>query len=221
MGGGCLCDASVSPENNLDSAFAGIPQRTEGNLAVAPDWRNEVALRLEAYRVRRKKLCTNSAQSDLPFEESVAQPQELSSAPATPRRLQPLSMPAVESRRRRSSVERMEIDLAQPVLDFAAAEYGHVRKETAALTVPVAPLGERLRAALLDISFLLFAYAAFLAMFSAVGGHWTVSKLDFAVTLATLALFYAQYFTLFILCGGTTPGMRLRGLRVAACLGPG
>jgi uncharacterized RDD family membrane protein YckC len=41
-----------------------------------------------------------------------------------------------------------------------------------------------------------------------------LNKLDVTVTLATLALFYAQYFALFTVFGGSTPGMMVQGLRV-------
>jgi uncharacterized RDD family membrane protein YckC len=37
-----------------------------------------------------------------------------------------------------------------------------------------------------------------------------------AVAGATFALFYAQYFALFTVFGGSTPGMMLRGLRVVS-----
>jgi uncharacterized RDD family membrane protein YckC len=213
--GACpFCDAPLSLATTQDSAPTGIPQRTEGNLAVAVDWRNEVSHRLEAYRVRRRRLCADPAQSDLPFDEPARPVQEKAIASDASRRLRPLPTPAVEPRRNRPRVAPVEIDLAQPVLDFAAAASRRTTKQATALIVPVASLVERRRAALLDVALLLSAYGGFLAMFSAVGGHWNLSKLDFAVTLATLALFYAQYFALFMFCGGATPGMRLRGLRV-------
>jgi uncharacterized RDD family membrane protein YckC len=70
-------------------------------------------------------------------------------------------------------------------------------------------------AALLDGALLLFAYGSFLALFAAMGGQLAASKVDAAVIVATLGLFYAQYFALFTLFGGVTPGMMWRGLRLA------
>jgi uncharacterized RDD family membrane protein YckC len=213
--GACpFCDASPSEEITKDFSLTGISHRTEGNLAVAVDWRNEVAQRLEAYRVRRRGLCPNPAQSDLPFDESAIPVREKAIPPDASPLSRSLPKPATESRRSKQRAAPLEIDLAQPVLDFAAAADRRAAKQTTALLAPVASLAERRRAAFLDMTLLFSAYGGFLAMFSAVGGHWNLSKLDFAVTLATFALFYAQYFVLFMFFGGATPGMRLRGLHV-------
>ena len=43
-----------------------------------------------------------------------------------------------------------------------------------------------------------------------------LTSLTLAVAGATFALFYAQYFALFTVFGGSTPGMMLRGLRVVS-----
>ena len=79
----------------------------------------------------------------------------------------------------------------------------------------MASLRERRLAALLDAALILFAYGSFLALFSALGGRFSASRLDVAVLLTTLGLFYGQYFALFTLFGGATPGMLWRGLRLA------
>jgi len=55
-----------------------------------------------------------------------------------------------------------------------------------------------------------------LALFTVLGGHVGLNKLDLFVAGATLALFYAQYFVLFTVFGGSTPGMMLRRLRVVS-----
>jgi uncharacterized RDD family membrane protein YckC len=83
------------------------------------------------------------------------------------------------------------------------------------LASPGASLHERRLAATLDGALILFAYGAFLSLFSLLGGRFAASKLDAAVLLATLALFYGQYFALFTLFGGVTPGMIWRKLRLA------
>ena len=83
------------------------------------------------------------------------------------------------------------------------------------LSCSAASLAVRGRAGLLDMAILVGAFSGFLTMFAALGGRWTLSSQDLAVTVATFALFYAQYFALFILCGGATPGMRLCGLQMA------
>ncbi len=67
---------------------------------------------------------------------------------------------------------------------------------------------------MLDGGLLLFSYGGMLALFWALGGRIGFSKLDAMVTAAMLVLFYAQYFALFTVFGGCTPGMMLCRLRV-------
>ncbi len=109
----------------------------------------------------------------------------------------------------------MEISVTQPVLDRSETERSPSAPGKHQL-YPVACLSERRRAALLDMALLLFTFGAILALFCSLGGHFTFSRLDAAVTLATFALFCAQYMTLFTVFGGSTPGMMLRGLRVVS-----
>jgi uncharacterized RDD family membrane protein YckC len=80
----------------------------------------------------------------------------------------------------------------------------------------VASLPERRRAAIVDAGLLIFSYGGMLALFTVLGGHIGFNKLDITVAGATFALFYAQYFALFTVFGGSTPGMMLRGLRVVS-----
>ncbi len=124
-------------------------------------------------------------------------------------------MVAAEARRRQRKVERVEINVTQPALDFSDAGPHRAAEDATALVPAVGPLADRLRSSLVDMGLLLSAFGAFLAMFSAFGGHWALSKFDIAVITVTFMLFCAQYFTLFTFCGGVTPGMRLCGLCVA------
>lgn len=80
----------------------------------------------------------------------------------------------------------------------------------------VASLPERRRAAIVDAGLMIFSYGGMLALFTVLGGHIGFNKLDMTVAGATFALFYAQYFALFTVFGGSTPGMMLRGLRVVS-----
>jgi len=84
---------------------------------------------------------------------------------------------------------------------------------------PVASLEERRWSALIDIACLLFAYGGFLTLFGSLGGQFTLSKLSAEVYGATLAIVYLQYFALFTVFGGTTPGMMFRGLQVSSFSG--
>ncbi len=187
------------------------------------DWRGEIARRLEAYRSRRRQLQPSESQEALPFSGGRAECDESTegSEPFVHSAGDLEPEPSLGESGRSSRVERVEIAVTQPDLDFGAEDHPGGRRPRAglagdALLLPVAPLGERRRAGLLDAAFLLLAYAAFLMLFRSLGGHFSFSKSDAAVYAATLVLFYAQYFALFTIFGGSTPGMLLRGLRVVS-----
>jgi hypothetical protein len=70
-----FCDSSLAAD---PSSFEELSSsRTQGNLALKTNpgqeaaWRGELAHRVEAYRVRRRKLARNSGQSKLPFENTT------------------------------------------------------------------------------------------------------------------------------------------------------
>jgi len=203
--------------------------RTDGNLAIESDWQNEVHSRLAAYRARRRHLREPEGQTALPFSATGA-----ADAPSAEPQFErpPVDWlppaPAVQAPHARSRVERsardardnpVEIAIEQPIFDWSGAarqpaSRGALAADGAQTLRPVASLEERRIAGLLDAAFLLFTFGGILALFWALGGRFTPTRLDAAVTLATLGLFYAQYFMLFTVFGGSTPGMMLRGLRV-------
>jgi uncharacterized RDD family membrane protein YckC len=84
---------------------------------------------------------------------------------------------------------------------------------------PVASIDDRRIAAVIDLFCLLFAYGGFLGLFGSLGGHFTLSKMSVAVCASALAIVYLQYFALFTIFGGTTPGMMMRGLQVLSFSG--
>src|SRR5260370_17378375 len=94
----------------------------------------------------------------------------------------------------------------------------HERKTLPGLH-PVASIDDRRLAALIDFCCLLFAYGGFLMLFGSLGGQFTLSKLSAAVYATTFAIVYLQYFALFTIFGGTTPGMMRRGLQVVSFSG--
>jgi uncharacterized RDD family membrane protein YckC len=83
----------------------------------------------------------------------------------------------------------------------------------------VASIDDRRLAALIDLCCLLFAYGGFLMLFGSLGGQFTLSKLNAVVYTTTFAIVYLQYFALFTIFGGTTPGMMMRGLQVVSFSG--
>jgi len=214
----CSCDAPLGYTGRTGVSRR-VVTRTEGNLAVQPEWRREVSNRLHAYRARRHGGATAELQSALPFE-SVSAPsvEDSDTAPE----FVPPAPAAQPPRHRRQRAERVEISIpryemastAAGIHRAAAAHPGFGAQSDA--FSPVASLSERRLAALLDAALLLFSYGGMLALFWALGGRLGFNKLDAVVTVVTLILFYAQYFALFTVFGGSTPGMTLRGLHVVS-----
>lgn len=207
----CSCGIRLSRTSEDPRVVARAQAATAGNLAIAHDWRDEVAHRLEAYRARRRHAPTDSAQPAFSF---VKEPTGTPARSATASASAPKS-PIQSWHYRPRRLERVEIDVAQPAFDFTGAQSHPAGALATPQTLfPVAPLAGRTRAGLRDAAMLLFAYGGFLTLFAALGGHFSFSKLDIVITAATFVLFYTQYFTLFTFFGGVTPGMMLCGMRV-------
>jgi uncharacterized RDD family membrane protein YckC len=217
----CFCDAPLGALGH-SSVSRRVTTSAEGNLAVEPEWRREVSSRLQDYRSRRRGGAAAGLQTALPFDSDSTHPAEYSgirmqvASPAS-------SKQSHGSRRQRS--ERFEISIPNLETPSAAsnAQWPVARQLGADLAHSplrsVASLPERRRAAILDLGLLLFSYGGMLALFTVLGGRIGFNKLDLTVVGATLALFYAQYFALFTIFGGSTPGMMLRGLRVVSFVG--
>lgn len=195
-------------------------------------WRDELVRRLEVYRGRRRKPATPAGQSRLPFETAhpgyahrallaTAEPPFAATQTTTPPR-EEFSFTIAIGRppSKRDDETRMVIDVSLPPEVPAALperppqSSGMERQGLYA----AAPIEQRRLAALVDAACLFFAYGAFLALFNCVG-EFTPSKLSGAVCLATFAMVYLQYFALFTVFGGTTPGMMVRGLQVVSFTG--
>jgi uncharacterized RDD family membrane protein YckC len=216
---------------------------TEGNLAVQADWHQEVHSRLAAFKARRRNLRQPEGQTALPFSSTstaeVDHDIEVDRDTDVDREIKshckhetaPVDWlppsPAAQAPDARSRAERyasaantrVEIAIEQPSLDWSGAPRagaGAAESHGAPLLRPVASLGERRLAGILDAAFLLFTFGGILALFSALGGRFTLTRLDAAIAVAALGMFYAQYFTLFTVFGGSTPGMMLRNLRVVS-----
>jgi uncharacterized RDD family membrane protein YckC/ribosomal protein L40E len=223
-------------------------------------WRNELANRVEAYRVRRRKVSPNAAQAQLPFAEPAVAKRAVAVAAANYATTVPVAellrpeIPELQSISFEASSEsssvpsfasgdddfaftiaigriaskphtadgRMMIDVS----NAADADPDASRGETEELTetaqpglYPVAPLGDRQLAGVIDAVCLLFAFGGFVALFGSLGGQLTLSKMNAAVYLAALSVVYFQYFALFTIFGATTPGMMFRGLQVMSFSG--
>jgi uncharacterized RDD family membrane protein YckC len=218
-----FCDSHLAPASSSAEPPA---QQSRGNRAsdspADPVWRGEVAQRVASYRARRRKNSDSDGQPDLPFEQHAASPSEFPPVAVA-------EHPAVEddfsftiaigrTNRRSQDDSEMFIDVSlPPAQESTVASAGSLPESTVSQysgLYPVASIDDRRLSALIDALCLLFACGGFLALFGSLGGHVAFSKLSAAVYAASFAIVYLQYFSLFTVFGGTTPGMMLRGLRV-------
>ena len=210
--------------------MAEYPASTQGNLALRSsgeeEWRGELNQRLQAYRARRRKAFPNEAQTELPFEsrQSAAavalQTDEPQTAALDPNDDFAFTIAIGRPPQKAEPDDsRLLIDVSLPPLAEDHETPEEQPEESPSDLYPVATLRERRRAALIDAACLAFAYGGFLALFGSLGGQFTLSKLSAVVCFSTFAFVYIQYFGLFTIFGGTTPGMMVRGLQVASFTG--
>ena len=183
-------------------------------------WRSEVAHRVESYRSRRRKLGSDPAQAHLPFSGQGAVGSRIAVEEAPEARSAGGDEFAFTIAIGRSGSQPEESQLlidvsAPPEVEGAGGTAAIARAPASASGLyPVADIEERRLAALIDTACLLFACGGFLALFGSLGGQFAFSKLNAVVYSIAFAIVYIQYFALFTVFGGTTPGMMLRGLRV-------
>jgi uncharacterized RDD family membrane protein YckC len=233
-----FCDSSLTLDFSSDAlnSASGVQEkpglrigRNHAQAAPGPDsdpaWRGELSQRLQAYRVRRRRVAPNLAQPELPFEEPAADPPVHTSvgvAEAPVASNEDFAFTIAIGRNAATREEaRMVIDVSLPPAveqSFEQTPSSGASSEESGL-YPVASIDERRIAGLIDAGCLLFAYGGFLTLFGSLGGQFTFSKLSAAVCVATFVIVYLQYFALFTIFGGTTPGMMLRSLQVVSFSG--
>lgn len=224
-----FCEPIESPYSSERSSI------TQGNLALhkadESEWRGELNQRVQAYRAKRRKPGTNEAQTELPFvqraelraEPARVQVEEVPSGPKPPEDDFAFTI-AIGRAAKKKEVEvetQYFIDVSLPPQenDEHPEKISEAPLPERSGIYPVASIEERRRAAWIDVACLGFAYGAFLTLFGSLGGHFAFDKLNAAVYFFTFAFVYLQYFGLFTVFGGTTPGMMIRGLHVATFSG--
>ena len=216
-------EARGTNANNPTRQHSIVSRQTEQDAA----WRGELAQRLDAYRTRRRRIAPNDAQSNFSFDHPSGTPSAQTSAaveePPAPVEEDFSFTIAIgrPSKKRALEESRMVIDVSLPPDSGTLQQTNLAEEERRSLPGlhPVASIDDRRLAGLIDLACLLFAYGGFLMLFGSLGGQLTVSKLDAAVYTTTLAIVYLQYFALFTIFGGTTPGMMMRGLQVVSFSG--
>jgi uncharacterized RDD family membrane protein YckC len=222
-----FCDISDS------ALFLEGSTATKGNLALNAvndtEWRGQLNQRVQAYRARRRKSGDHEAQAELAFSENAAGTSRTTVEIADPAGIHPAIEDdfsftiAIGRPARKATLTDTQylIDVSLPPNSIPEEREWPEETRLPEYTgmYPVATIDERRSAAFIDAACLAFAYGGFLALFGSLGGHFTLSKLNAAVYFFTFAFVYLQYFGLFTIFGGTTPGMMIRGLRVATFSG--
>lgn len=213
-----FCEAPLI-ENDANGASADAAHTRPANRETA--WRSELAHRVESYRSRRGKQGSDAAQSHLPFadEPSVGSRVALEEAPSQARSAggDEFAFTIAIGRPGKPIEEpQLLIDISASPDPQNPGEQAAAAPEPASASglYPVADMEERRLAAFIDTACLLFACGGFLALFGSLGGQFAFSKLNAVVYSVAFAIVYVQYFSLFTVFGGTTPGMMLRGLQV-------
>jgi uncharacterized RDD family membrane protein YckC len=223
-----FCDsAEVLPLSEERAALQGefaLRQRTH------EEWRGELNQRLQDYRARRRKTAPNESQTALPFEDdappsanriTVDVEEGPSQDPGSPGNDFAFTIAIGRVSNPPEVDPRLLIDVSVPAQQETATS------ETAPEPLPsiqnglfpIASIDDRRHSFLIDAACLAFAYGGFLALFSSLGGHFMLSKLSATVCFFTLAFVYIQYFGLFTVFGGSTPGMMFSGIHVASFTG--
>jgi uncharacterized RDD family membrane protein YckC len=256
--------AAVLPRHDAEVTGSDADRRTNGaaicispeNSAAGPPesdhpypWQSELAKRLEAYRVRRRKVSPHAAQTQLPFAEPVVakhvtavaanhattvpvdelpvsafpEPQSISSDASGTSGDDDFAFTIAIGRiatKPHTADGRMMIDVSNSSdADGLQEDAGELTERAHEGLYPVASLGDRQLAGVIDAACLLFAFGGFVALFGSLGGQLTLSKMNAAVYLVALSVVYFQYFALFTVFGATTPGMMFRGLQVMSFSG--
>jgi len=189
-------------------------------------WRGELAERFRANQTRRGKSPGSDVQAHFCFEDSPFGSQARASiaiAEEIPHKEEFSFTIAIGKAAKGNACEEppMEIDVSpRPNANaFAPDPLAQTEIVSQSGLYPVASFDDRRLAGLIDFFCLAFAYGGFLGLFGSLGGHFTLTKLSAAVCVATFAVVYMQYFALFTIFGGTTPGMMMRGLQVVSFAG--
>ena len=223
-----------------DIPQVGIPSRTaeSGSLGTKShelraslgteetSWRGELAERFRANRTRRGKLAGSDTQAHFSFEDS---PLESKAGPSIAVEQEPPNKEefsftiAIGKSAKANPCEELPVEIdvsSRPnTNDHPQMQPAQAEADSHLGLYPVASFDDRRLAGLIDFFCLAFAYGGFLGLFGSLGGHFTLSKLSAAVCVTTFAVVYMQYFALFSIFGGTTPGMMLRGLQVVSFSG--
>jgi len=224
----CFCDSTDTLPSK--EAFEKARRNLAPRGSLDEEWRGELNQRVQAYRAKRRKPAPSDAQHALPFDDRAVSPPgnatvavEQHGAPkrasgddfaftiaiGRPDKQEPAEDPGL----------LIDVSVPQDADDQPAQPEMQPLLSVQTGLYPVASLRDRRRALLIDATCLAFAYGGFLALFGSLGGQFAFNKLSAAVYFFSFAFVYLQYFGLFTIFGGSTPGMMVGGLQVASFSG--
>lgn len=216
---------------NVESARAGtpspeLPASLSAEQTHESSWRGELAERFRSNRTRRGKTSGSDIQTHFSFKDSPVASETGASIvieEETPNKEDFSFAIAIGKAAKANPSEELPMEIDVSSRQSTNANLQTHLTQVAAGPQPglyaVASFDDRRLAGLIDFFCLAFAYGGFLGLFGSLGGHFTLSKLSAAVCVATFAVVYMQYFALFTIFGGTTPGMMMRGLQVVSFSG--
>lgn len=199
-------------------------------------WRQEVSSRVDNFRSRRRgRYDPNSSLSlnfdtDLDVEEQPQMQPQPNDAPkiiefprpAAPPVVEELAEPVVEKPRILEAEEPLE-EIAAPVaappvpsitLEPAAAEVVSAYGQEQEILLWIAPPSQRIFAGLIDALVVATATGLFGLIFLRMTGAAPTGRMALGLALALPGFFWALYQYIFLVYGGTTPGLQMTGLRL-------
>lgn len=239
-------------ETSISAGQAGESQMAEGTLLPhpktsgrlhedAPPWRDEVAWRVRAHRVRRPRAAPAKPSLRFNFEKTEdADAERVENSQTMEPRL--LSFPRVAAEPPSSPVPAVE-ELAEPVVSDkprileateevkqaivpstlfdvrleaeAEDEDEEPRPRVSKAPVEMAPMGRRIFSAMMDWLIVLAATSIFAIIVVTMTQKVPLSKAAILLGLFFPAVFWATYQYLFLVYAGFTPGMQMAQLEVS------
>lgn len=197
-------------------------------------WRQEVTSRVDNFRTRRRGRYDPNSSLSLDFDPALEVDERPQTSPveapkviefprpAAPPVAEALAEPVVEKPRILEAEEPLE-EVAAPVaappiasitLEPAAAETVHARGQEQEILLWLAPASQRIFAGLVDALVVATATGLFGLIFLHMTGAAPTWRMAAGFALALPGFFWALYQYVFLVYGGTTPGLQMTGLRL-------
>jgi uncharacterized RDD family membrane protein YckC len=164
-------------------------------------WRREVSSKVDAYRRRRRRYDPNAS---LPLNFDATQPDVAPQSPPLPS--------FVRAQAAAQALAEAQVEPSPPMpaitLPPEPQEATGAELEEPELALLVAPVSQRVQAAVVDGVVVLAACAIFAMIFLRLAGETPHGRMALALASLIPSFFWAVYQYLFLVYAGTTPGMQ-------------